>query len=217
MNEPHKARLAVTRPQLLLMLAFCFAMPALGGPAFPGAMSVTDSGSTHRLALTGEAARVFLVFTVYEMAHYQEPAQQEPVQGGGAFRETLAPGDVVTDGPAKAIAIRFTRNLGRDRIRTEFEKTIRRNAKAEWLDRAAPTIDAFLAAIDQDAKADDQVVYYWLEGGRLIAEFNGERFFSVADADFAKLIWSIWFGENPVCDSEALLARGVEIGVEVDN
>lgn len=213
MNEPLKARLAVSRPQLLLLLAYCFALPALGGPAFPGAMSVTDSGATHRLALTGEAARVFLVFTVYEMAHYQE-LDQELDERGQVLRQTLAPGDVVTDGPAKAIAIRFTRNLSRDRIRTEFEKTIRRNARSEWLDRAAPTIDAFLGAIDRDARADDQVVYYWLEGGHVIAEFNGEQFFDVADADFAKLIWSIWFGENPVCDSEALLSRS---GIEVDN
>jgi hypothetical protein len=196
---------------------------ASAAPVFPEKLELTEAGVEHSLALTGAAERVFLVFRVYEMAHYHETGrgQHEAVRGqapgpdevSGSGAQQLAPEDVIADGPAKAITIRFKRRLDRDRIRAEFDKTIRRNARPEWLDRADPIVRDFVQAIDRDAQAGDELMYYWLEGGRLLAEFNGERFFSVADADFASLIWSIWFGADPVCDVDALLARsgsGVE-------
>jgi hypothetical protein len=139
-----------------------------------------------------------LVFTIYEIAHYAE---------ADAFSGVPEPAAVINDGPAEAIALEFTRGIARDRIRREFEKTLRRNADLDLLERADTTIRDFVTAIDRDAVAGDRLVYYWLPGGRLVAEYNGERFFSVTDTAFAKLIWSIWFGDDPVCDSRKLLAR----------
>ena len=173
-------------------------LPAAAEEGFPRKLLVEDGLETRALELTGEAERVFFVFTIYQVAHYAE-AQ--------AFGSVPEPADVISDGPAKAIALEFTRGIGRDRIRREFEKTLRRNADLDLLKRADTTIRDFVTAIDRDAEAGDRLVYYWLPGGRLVAEYNGERFFSVTDTPFAKLIWSIWFGEDPVCDSRKLLAR----------
>jgi len=155
-----------------------------------------DRAVERTLTLTGQDRRVFLVFNVYDIAHYAEP--------GAPLEE---PGALLRDGAAKAIAIRFSRNIGRDRVRRELRKTLQINAQPAWLEEAQETIDAFVAAIDRDAREGDQLVYSWLEGGRLRAEFNGEPFFEVEDEVFAKLIWSIWFGEEPVCDTDKLLAR----------
>ena len=183
-----------------LLLAFAAAAPVLARDVspFPPQLDLAADGELHRLALTGEAARVFLVFRVYDMAHYIDVA---------AAGLPLSPASVVTDGPSKAIAINFSRKLGRDQIREEFRRSLRRNAEADWLERARTSIDAFVQAIDRGARPGDRLTFFWLAGGRLLTDFNGERVFSVTDADFARLIWSIWFGAEPACDSGQLLAR----------
>jgi hypothetical protein len=166
-------------------------------PVFPPMLRLTEDGESFRLALTGQARRVFLFFTVYEVAHYAELAGQPP----------LALDSVLADERAKALFITFSRKLGRDRIRAELSSSLRRNARPGWLEEAKPTIAAFMAAIDRDASAGDHLVFYWQPGGRLLVDFNGERAFTATDAAFARLIWSIWFGEDPACDREALLAQ----------
>jgi len=167
------------------------------GKVFPAEITVTEEGETHRLAFTGETERVFLFFSVYTIAHYAE-VDDWPLP-------TLD--TVVADGQGKALLIRFSRKLGAERIRKEFADSLLRNAEPAWLDEAAATITAFMNAIDRDVRDGDQLVFFWLAGGRLFVEFNGERAFTATDAAFAKLIWSIWFGADPVCDRKELLAQ----------
>ena len=193
--QPTRSTLFPATCAFLVVLATA---SASGASVFSTELAFVDDGQSHRMQLTGEDERVFLMFRVYAIAHYAETAAGDALS---------APGGVVVDGPSKAIVLRFARKLGRDRIRAEFAKTLRRNAEPQWLERAGPSIDAFIETIDRDAAAGDEIIYYWLEGGRVIAEFNGERMFSVTDADFAKLIWSIWFGADPVCNREKLLAE----------
>ncbi|MEM1434325.1 MAG: chalcone isomerase family protein [Pseudomonadota bacterium] len=160
-------------------------------------LTVAEGDTAHSLALTGVDRRVVFIFRVYRIAHYAEPASLPALPAEGVF----------TDGPAKAISILFERNLGVERIRKELEASIRRNARAEWLEAAHGTISSFMTAIDRDAVKGDRLVLYWLDGGRVFAEFNGEREFEATDPAFAKAIWSIWFGKDPVCDRDLLLAR----------
>jgi len=172
--------------------------PASGAvPAFPPMVGIEEGGERHRLRLTGRSERVFLVFRVYEIAHYAELAG----------RTSLEPEEVVADGRAKALMIRFQRDLGVERVRKEFARSLRRNGQPAWLEDAGDTISTFLAAIDRGARAGDRLLFFWLDGGRLLVDFNGERVFAAQDTAFAKLIWSIWFGADPVCDREALLAQ----------
>ncbi|MFK7829294.1 MAG: chalcone isomerase family protein [Congregibacter sp.] len=186
----------------LLSLAVTSSVHARDAQVYPSERSVSEGDETYELTLTGQAKRIFLFFNVYEVAHYVQTAN----------RAYLSLDNVLDDGAAKALAITFSRKLGREKIREELDNSLRRNARAEWLAAAEPTINAFMNAIDRDALDGDQLVFYWLSGGRIFAEFNGERAFAVTDTAFAKLIWSIWFGEKPACDREALLASSMSIG-----
>ena len=172
---------------------------AEGGAFFASDLVYREGAETHRLAKTGETERVVLVFRVYDLAHYAAGVPGAPA---------LSPATVVkSDGRAKAIAITFARKLGMKRIRSELSSSIRRNAEPGWLEEADDSLQRFLGSIDRDAQAGDRLVYYWLPGGRLRAEYNGEGFFSATDESFAKLIWSIWFGDEPACDRDGLLAQ----------
>jgi hypothetical protein len=206
LSQPSPAGLLCRRchARLVAVLAALFCLswlpgsPASGAdPAFPPAVSIEEAGERHRLRLTGSSERVFLVFRVYEIAHYAELAG----------RTSLGPEEVIVDGPGKALMIRFQRDLGVERVRREFARSLRRNGQPAWLEDAGDTITRFLAAIDRGARAGDRLLFFWLDGGHLFVNFNGERVFAAQDTAFAKLIWSIWFGADPVCDREALLAQ----------
>jgi hypothetical protein len=185
-----------------MLLPVVAALPASGAAsqeAFPQRLRIDADGTTHELAITGLAERVIFIFRVYDMAHYVEAA---------ALDETaLTPLGVLEDGPAKAIAITFARTLGQKQIRKEFDRSLRRNARDDWLEEARATIRRFTASIDRDATEGDRLTFYWLPSGRVLTDFNGERVFSADDPAFAKLVWSIWFGRDPVCDVDELLAR----------
>ena len=191
------ARRASTTTLLLAMLTGASSPHAFGDAAFEPELEFSGETRTYRMTLTGQTERKFLLFRVYDIAHYAEPTTDPP---------ELTPATVVVDGPAKAIAIHFARTLSKKRVREELRNSIQRNARPDWLERAATTIERFLDAIDRDAEAGDRLVYYWLPGGRIHAEFNGEILFTAEDVMFAKLIWLIWFGEDPACDRDALLA-----------
>ncbi|MEM1230606.1 MAG: chalcone isomerase family protein [Pseudomonadota bacterium] len=184
---------------LLLLAAWGGSQSALasGTEPFPPVLTIADGDEQRQLALTGNDRRVVLIFRVYDIAHYAESSDLAP----------MSVANVIDDGPAKAISIRFLRKLRVNQIRQEFDASLRLNGQPEWLEAAQPTIDAFLAAIDRDASKGDRFSIVWLDGGRLFAEFNGERAFEASDTAFAKLIWSIWFGEEPVCDRDKLLAE----------
>lgn len=200
----HKTSVRGGSTAFLLIVAFVFnalflmaSSHADPGQVLPTEVTISEEGETHRLTLTGTAERVFLFFRIYSIAHYAELDDWPP----------LSLDTVVADGRGKALLIRFNRQLGAERIRKELADSLRRNARPEWLVEAGPTIAAFMSAIDRDARKGDQLVFYWLTGGQLVAEFNGERAFAATDTAFAKLIWSIWFGDDPVCDREELLAQ----------
>jgi hypothetical protein len=182
---------------VLMMLAAAPSPQAFGEATFEPTLEFTDQNRTYRMMLTGHAQRQFLFFRVYDIAHYAD-STMDP--------SNLTPETVTVDGPAKALSIHFARTLSMKRVRKELRSSIRRNAQPEWLERAERTIDRFLAAIDRDAQAGDRLVYYWLPGGRVHAAFNGEVLFTAKDVLFAKLIWLIWFGDDPACDRDALLA-----------
>jgi hypothetical protein len=182
---------------VLSILALLLACVTARAAVFPPSLSLQLDGERHQLQFTGESARKFLVFRVYDIAHYAA------VDGERALTAEA----LLADDRSKALVLEFQRDLGVERIRDEFAKSLRRNAQPGWLEAADDTIERFLGAIDRGVNDGDRLAFYWLEGGRLRVEFNGESSFAATDIAFARLLWSIWFGADPVCDREALLAR----------
>jgi len=200
LTPPRSAGAHLRAPRALLVLsilALLLACVTARAAVFPPSLSLRLDGERHQLQFTGESARVFLIFRVYEIAHYAAIDDQP----------ALTPEAVLADDRSKALVLHFQRDLGVERIRGEFAKSLRRNAQPGWLEAADDTIERFLGAIDRGVKDGDRLAFYWLEGGRLRVEFNGERAFTATDIAFARLLWSIWFGADPVCDREALLVR----------
>lgn len=187
---------------LLLLLVLQLPAPALAAESFAEQLPLPGVGQDIGLELTGSSQRRVLLFKVYDIAHYA-------VADG---EQTLSADKVLDAGPARALVIRFSRTLGQQQIRSEFRKSLERNAQPDWLEAAHGSVEAFIARIDRDADKGDELAFYWLPGGELRAYFNGELSFEVQDAAFARSLWSIWFGEHPACDKDELLLRLTGVG-----
>lgn len=164
---------------------------------FPPALEVGDPGGKVELTLTGTAERNVLFIQVYKMAHY---LQTDFCRPGAVDTATL-----FSDEAAKHIRMKFMRDLPYEKIRGELRKSMERNAEAAWLEEAAPSVERFLAAIDRDAKKEDQFTLTWLPGGKTVAQYNNQESLVFDDPSFARVLWSIWFGEQPVVSRDDLL------------
>lgn len=165
---------------------------------FPPTLEISHEGRPIRLIQTGTAERNFLFIKVYQMAHYLEGAD---VTGREPSENELLNGD-----QAKHIRMKFIRDLPSEKIKAELKKSMFLNAEQEWIDHSTAEIETFLAAINRDAQQGDILTLSWFPDGRLVAAFNGENSLDIKNADFARMIWSIWFGKKPVVRREDLLS-----------
>lgn len=167
--------------------------PSLG---FPAEVSVRIGETPTQLALTGtDVLRKYFV-DVYWVAHYME----DPPDGSGAsIIET-----VLTDGSAKQIILQFVRDVKAKRLQRGVREDLRRSATDAELSEMAPIVERFVNAV-KDAQTDDRFILRWLPGGQILAAYRDEVVFDVTNLTFARVLWSIWFGEKAIVEPEALV------------
>lgn len=167
------------------------------GTVFPASVSFVKNGSSFALTITGLAVRTRFFFNVYCLAHYM----QDPPSGttGAALKA------IMSDSQAKQVTMHFVRDVNADRIRRALLEGFRKNATESELGAIQPFVDEFARAIDRDAKENDQFVIRWLPGGTTTSIFEGREVSSISSVLFAKVLWSIWFGEHSVVNRDHLL------------
>ncbi len=166
--------------------------------SFSETMVIGNGGKEYFLVQTGTAERHIFFIKVYQMAHYMEEADVR--------RGEVPSKDKLLDGSqAKHIEMKFIRDLSYKKIRAELKKSMLRNAKPEWIENSKTEIGTFMKAINRDALKGDILTLSWFPGGKLVAAFNGEQALAIENTDFARMIWSIWFGAKPVVRRDDLL------------
>ncbi|MCC6396564.1 MAG: chalcone isomerase family protein, partial [Bacteroidetes bacterium] len=74
----------------------------------------------------------------------------------------------------------------------------------------APLVQKFLGYFTKDVKEDDRFVLQWRPGGTIIAQTQGTDHPPITDPTFARVLWSIWMGEDSIVDREELVERFVK-------
>ena len=170
------------------------------GFEFPSEIAVSNGDSLTRLALTGMDVRRKYFVDVYWVAHYM----QDPPNGSeAAIFET-----VLTDGPVKQLTLQFVRDVKAKRLRNGVREDFKRCATKSELSELGDIVERFVASV-RDAQIDDRFVLRWLPGGRIQAAHHDEVVFDVTDPKFARIVWSIWFGEKSIVEREALISKVV--------
>ena len=171
------------------------------GKKFPAEVSFTYDGKDYTLSLTGLTVRKKFVFKVYGVAHYME----EP----GSMSEEEAYKAVLTDGKAKQITMDFARDVGAGKIQGAYRDGFKKNATDAEMSEIQQYVDQFVGYFDKDVKENEQYILRWLPGGTVVTIVQGEEKPAITNATFAKVLWSIWLGEDSIVKREKLIERMV--------
>lgn len=168
------------------------------GIEFPTEVAVTLGDTSTRLALTGMDVRRKYFVDVYWVAHYM----QDPPRGS----EASIIHSVLTDGSVKQLTLQFVRDVKAKRLKRGIREDLQRNATDAELSEMEPIVERFVDAV-KDAQTDDRFILRWLPGGQILAAHHDEVVFDVTNPKFARVLWSVWFGEKSIVEPEALVSR----------
>jgi len=186
---------------LLLWITPCLAQQPVKEPAtdkeFPQRITFVEDNKDYSLEITGVSVRKKIVIKVYAMAHYM---QAPP---GGDVQEIIKA--ILTDGKPKQITMDFARSVGPGKIQEAFRDGFAKNATKAELREIEPLINQFCSYFDREVKENDQLILRWLPGGKVISRAQGKQEAVITNATFARVLWSIWFGEDSIVDRARLV------------
>jgi hypothetical protein len=169
------------------------------GKSFPTTVKCSYGGSDYTMDLTGVTVRKKFIFKVYGVAHYMQGAPH------GKTEDVL--NYVQTDGQAKQLTMVFVRDVDAGKIRETYMDGFHENAGTDEMNAIKASVAQFVGFFDRDVKENDEFVLRWLPGGTVLATVAGTEKPAIVDARFARVLWSIWFGENSIVDRDELVGR----------
>jgi hypothetical protein len=168
--------------------------------SFPATVTFKADGKDYSLKATGVAVRKKVIIKVYGMIHYM----QDPP--GAGSRDAIFRA-VLTDGKAKQITMNFSRDVTPEQITGAYRDGFAENATKEELKSIQASLDKFLGYFTQPVKENDVFTLRWIPGGTIVPVIYGKDQEPISNPLFAKVLWSIWFGEDSIVDREDLVAR----------
>ena len=168
------------------------------GKIFPKEVSFNYKGDDYNLTATGTAVRKKFIFKVYGMVHYMQNAPS------GSSKEIFSA--ILKDNYAKQITMDFTRNVGADKIKDAFQSGFTKNASKEELSNIQPLINQFLEYFNSEVKKNEQYILRWLPSGTVISIIQGTEYPPISDVTFARVLWTIWFGNDSIVNRNDLIS-----------
>jgi len=167
--------------------------------AFRDSLSIDYDNQQRALRQTGQTVRKQYLMQIYAMAHYLEDALLDPGESVYAA--------IVESRGIKQITMVFLRNLKGSQIRGSLSSSLRSNAGQDHYAVLQPDIDRFMNAIDDDVQRGDEFVLRWYPDGTMDSIYQGNTISSIKNAELARSMWAIWFGDKSVVDRAALVDR----------
>lgn len=173
-----------------LMLVLILALPAWGaalaGVELPD--TVTVDGVTLVLNGIGLRAATILRVKAYVGGLYLE----KPTHDADA---------VITSRQIKRVTMKFLRDIGRNQLASGWADELRKVKPKPSEDEIA-RFGSFIP----DVKTGDTMSFTWRPGAGIDVTLNGKTQGVVSDEDFARALFTLWFGPNP---GDANLKRGM--------
>ncbi|MBA2410441.1 MAG: chalcone isomerase family protein [Gammaproteobacteria bacterium] len=180
------------------------------GARYPVEVRFEHDGARYRLSATGTAVRTKFWFSIYSIAHYLETGPKAtPAQ-------VLA--RIMSPDTAKQVTLTFARELDAEQVRDGFMESFIQHARPEEIRATQAALQAFLRAVYKDVVEGERFTVRWLPNGRLISMYEGKVVSAISNATFARVCWSVWFGDASIVDRERLIAlRVLQPTVSVDH
>lgn len=190
----------------ILALIVLFALGAYGQQTitepstekvFPAGVTYAHGGKEYALQATGMAVRKKFMFKVYGMVHYMQDPPRTSEES--AYKEIMA------DGKAKQITMNFARDVTANQITDAYRDGFKENAGKEEQASMQPLLNTFLGYFTEGVKENDTFTLRWVPGGTVVPIIRGKEFDPIVNPTFARILWSIWFGEHSIVDREDLV------------
>ncbi|MBA4311154.1 MAG: hypothetical protein C0417_00840 [Chlorobiaceae bacterium] len=170
------------------------------GKYFPSEIKIKNAEKEVTLQLTGLTVRKKIIFKVYGIAHYM----QDPPTVKDEEAAFIA---ILQEGKAKQITMDFSRDVEAIKIKEAYLDGFNSHTSKEELQKLQPLINQFTGYFTKDVKENQQFILQWLPGGTILAVLNGETKQAITDPIFARVLWTIWFGEDSIVDRDDLVSR----------
>ncbi len=167
--------------------------------SFPQNVAIKYNNENLNLTRTGLTIRKKFFLKIYSMAHYVEEKPERSLENSEIYQFILQ------QNSAKQISMVFLRSLKAEQIQESLISGIKLNTNDEEYSKILLQIETFIRAINEDVKENDEFVLRWLPDGTITSHFQGKEISSIKDANFARTLWSIWFGDYSVVDRDMLI------------
>ena len=171
---------------------------------FPHNITVEYNNEQLDLSLTGLTIRKKFFLKIYSMAHYIE---QKPDDSGLDVSGNKIYSNILQHNNTKQISMVFLRELTAEQIQKSLISGMKLNTNKEEYHKLLPQVEEFTHAIYEDVKQNDEFILRWFPDGTIVSIFKDEEISSIKNDKFARVLWSIWFGNHSVVDRESLIKQ----------
>ncbi|MBL1142081.1 MAG: hypothetical protein HND53_08650 [Proteobacteria bacterium] len=151
------------------------------------------------LTRTGLTIRKKFFLKIYSMTHYVEKKPDS------SFKEEEIYKAILHQSSTRQISMVFLRSLKAKQIQESLISGLKLNTNEREYTEMMPQIETFMHAIYEDVEENDEFVLRWLPDGTMLSLFKGKEISSIKDENFARTLWSIWFGDYSVVDRKMLI------------
>ena len=190
---------------LLILACLMLAVPALAvvepktETEYPDSAALECGGEPTALVATGVGLRekTFMKVDVYTIVSY--------VKTGVDLGDDAAAALLAADEP-KRLQMDLRRGFSREKLINAFTEIIDKNFEDQ--SAFAADLAVFTGYFERDAMEDDVLVFDYCPGRGLTTTLNGEDKGTIANPEFMRALWTVWFGEKPANKGlrEALVA-----------
>lgn len=162
------------------------------GKTFPKTITFQHQGEQFNLSGTGVSTRKKFFVKVYSIASYIEDPSS--VKEGDIFN------NILNSKQAKQLTSIWLRNVGQNKVQDGYRDSLKKVTSGN-----SSEIDKFISFFG-DVNNGDTHIIRWLPDGTITVTINGEEKGSIKNEQFAKALWSVWFGKDSVVNRNKLIS-----------
>ena len=190
--------LALFSSNLLTMTANAAVTDNTTGLSFPDTEIIRINDADHTLQSTGVATRKKFFAKIYTVAHYMEDPQ-----GKG---DTLL-NEILNSNRPKQLSIKWVRSISGKKVQEGYKESFNKAIERDQRRALQTNINQFIGFFSYGVREGDTHHLIWLPDGTIQVIVNGDQVGTIQDKEFAKALWSIWFGRKSVVNRMDLISR----------
>jgi len=172
-----------------------------GAAATEAESSSQFSQQSKPLAFSGSTVRKRFFFSIYKISHYMAWPDKKSDDAGELI-------DLISAGEfPQRVEIDFLREVSREQVKEALIDGIEQNNPSIDLAGIESDIDRLSKGFDNDITEESSLILSRSDSSKLTVYFDKKKIIETDNRELTDALWSIWFGRNPIVDSEALIAN----------